>query len=294
MTPAEMRRALAEDGGFLLGGAVDEALCRAVLSAARALFALPAAEKEALRIERSAHYRGWSQMHNERDYREQIHFGRELPAAGDDPPYLRLVGPNLWPPDPAFRAAVLAYMDAVARVGEGILKAFTEGAGGVAEEGYLLLKMIGYHPQPAAAPRSGVAAHVDFSWLTLTLQDSAGLAIRRPDGVWVEVACVEGALWVHPGEILELATGGRYRATPHRVLNRSTERTRVSMPLFLNPPLTATVRALAPAAERAPEDEGHVHRVLGASREGGLHFGEAEWRRKGLEGWCAECSPGRL
>jgi hypothetical protein len=22
-----------------------------------------------------------------------------------------------------------------------------------------------------------------------------------------------------------------------------------------------------------------------------LHFGEAEWRRKGLNGWCAKCAP---
>ncbi len=168
---------------------------------------------------------------------------------------------------------------------------------GPAREGYLLLKLIGYHPQPAAdVQRPGVAAHVDFSWVTLTLQDSPGLEICHPGGDWALVDPVPGGLWVHPGELLQVASRGAFPATPHRVINPSLARTRVSLPLFLNPPLTARVEPLIPAAT-APSAEDvppapHVHRVLPPDAPPRpLHFGEAEWQRKGRNAWCHLCAP---
>ena len=57
-----------------------------------------------------------------RDYREQLDVGPEQPApelAGDDPPWMRLLGPNQWPADlPDFKNRVQAYdagMAALAR-----------------------------------------------------------------------------------------------------------------------------------------------------------------------------------
>lgn len=303
LQPEAVHRALFDGGGFLLVGALDEAMVHGVLAAARDFFALPASIKQAVAIERSPHFRGWSEMHNARDWREQVHLGRELPPAGDDPRYLLLEGPNPWPPDPAWRAVILAYMRAVAEVGQRVLAAIAEGLGveraafaSVAEEGYLLTKLIGYHPQEGVeARREGVAPHVDFSWITLTIQDRSGLSIRRPDGVWVDVDPRDGAIWVHPGEILELATGGLYFATPHRVINPSSDRTRVSIPTFINPPLRAEVPIFpVPEALRAGHAApagGHVHRVIApGAPPAPMSFGEAEWRRKGLDGWCAECS----
>jgi len=100
---------------------------------------------------------------------------------------------------------------------------------------------------------------------------------------------------VHAGEILQFVTRARYRATPHRVTNRSFERTRVSIAFFLNPPLDTTVSTLTEAYERN-EGQGeheHIHRVLPPSdRSTSLHFGAAEWRRKGRNGWCYLCAPG--
>jgi isopenicillin N synthase-like dioxygenase len=98
--------------------------------------------------------------------------------------------------------------------------------------------------------------------------------------------------------LLQVASGNAYLATPHRVINPSLDRTRVSLPLFVNPPLTGWVAPLVPAAagilEEAPNEAAHVHRVLppGAALER-FHFGEAEWRRKGRDGWCYACSPPR-
>jgi isopenicillin N synthase-like dioxygenase len=306
LSPRVVGDALREAGGFILHPSIDPDLCAAAVKAAHDFFALPAATKAATAIERSPHFRGWSQMHNQRDWREQIHFGCDRPAAGDAPPFRRLEGPNAWPSDASWRAVITAYMGAVSGLGERILDCAaldlgvaTQPFAGVGRDGYLLLKLIGYHPQPSPdALRPGVAAHVDFSWITLTLQDAAGLEVLQAGGAWMEVQPIPGSLWVHAGELLQFASGGAYPATPHRVTNRSVERTRVSLPLFMNPSLTARVEPLvalsgAGVAE-ASSGPAHVHRVLAPDiRAEPFHFGEAEWRRKGRNGWCYACAPPR-
>jgi isopenicillin N synthase-like dioxygenase len=252
---------------------------------------------------RSPHFRGWSRMQNERDWREQLHLGRERRPAGDEPAFRRLEGPNLWPSSDDWRAVTSSYIELASGLGERILvsvaSALGVGAdrfGPVGSDGYVVAKLIGYHPQPSsAAARPGVAAHADFSLLTINLQDGEGLEVRRPGGGWAPVAAQTGTVWVHAGELLEHATQGRYAATPHRVLNPSSTRTRVSIPVFVNPPLDAWVpvfrdgRALASRPRRGARDE-HVHRVLDPNaRAGEFHFGRAEWRRKGLGVWCSAC-----
>jgi isopenicillin N synthase-like dioxygenase len=303
LTAANVGRALRESGGFLVHPSFDADLCARAVAAAHEFFALPRALKQATAIERSRHFRGWSELHNERDWREQIHLGRERAAAGDVPAFNRLEGPNLWPPSAAWRAVLTAYLDAISALGERLLACVAADLGlpaspfaGVGRDGYVLLKLIGYHPQPSAQERRpGVAAHVDFSWLTLTLQDSAGLEVMSPGGGWMQVEALPGALWVHPGELLQVASGGAFTATPHRVLNPSLDRTRVSLPFFLNPPLTGQVQPLVPPTSVAsPTEAAHIHRVFppGAAT-GAFHFGEAEWLRKGRNGWCHACSPPR-
>jgi hypothetical protein len=243
-------------------------------------------------------------MHNNRDWREQLHLGRERPASGPSPAFLRLEGPNLWPPDLDFRRTISSYMDATAALGETVLKRLSEALhlddtpfAGMDGDGYLVMKLIAYHPQTSSTvSRAGVAPHVDFSWLTLTLQDSPGLEVRAPTGGWTLIEPRQGSLWVHAGELLQFATGGRYQAVSHRVINHSIERTRISIPLFMNPPLDAHVPVFVRPPSRSavhPEvSPEHVHRVLRPSVPGDpFHFGEAEWRRKGLGRWCADCVP---
>jgi len=265
---AALARAAREWGCFYVpfGGA------EAAVELAREFFARPEGEKAALGIEESPHFRGYSVMRNERDWREQIHFGREGAAVDGAEGYERLLGPNLWPADLTWRAGVLGLMGELEELGRAVLA----GLGTylpVDEEPYVLLKMIRYHP---AAARPGVAAHVDFSWITLLAQDVAGLEVRTPEGEWVAVPPLPGTLAVNVGEILELASGGYFQATPHRVTTGPVAR--VSLPFFLNPGLDRVVTPTIPGE--------HVHRVL---RGAPLHFGQAEWERKGLGVWCGEC-----
>lgn len=300
--PAELCHALAESGYFRLRHtALSPKRLDKVLDDARAFFDLSHATKSSLAIEHSQHFRGYSEMKNERDWREQLHLGAERPAMGDVPPFLRLEGPNLWPPDPAWRDGILRYLSDVVSVGNGLLAIISVGlaidptsfADKPGLDPYLVMKLICYHPQPDIdGCRPGVAAHVDFSWITLTLQDNiGGLEIRTPDGRWIAVEPEPGTLLVHAGEILAFATQGRFSATPHRVVNRRSDRSRLSIPIFLNPSLQTIVTPIA-GVSSVPRtfDDSHIHRVLSpAETAGSLHFGEAEWRRKGLNVWCTEC-----
>lgn len=273
----------------------DEQRCNQAIELAREFFTLPPAEKQELAIEKSAHFRGYSEMRNARDWREQIHFGREEPA-GAHP----LSGPNLWPASPGWRADLLRLIADFETAGRDILNAMSAGLAlsvnqllPLDEAPYVLLKLIHYLPPPDGQPRSGVASHVDFSWITLLLQDDAGgLSACTPEGRWQDIPPMPGTLIVNLGEILQFVTGARLKATPHRVMNRT--RDRISLPFFLNPGLDRWI-APAPLSRRgaysaAPEAE-HVHRVLPISADIPFQYGDAEWRRKGLGVWCRECVP---
>jgi isopenicillin N synthase-like dioxygenase len=301
---AEIVAALRDPGAFyLVQPSFPAGLCDRVLNAAREFFALPSNEKAAVHIARSPHFRGYSEMHNTRDWREQVHLAPELPAVPCEPEYLRLRGPNLWPQrlGDSWRNTFLDYQLAAGELGRELLGALARGLGlpesaflaPSDDPAYLLMKLINYHPQPdGGAPRVGVAPHCDWSWITLLLQcEVGGLQVRTPAGAWRDVPPVADTLVVNVGELVEVATGGRLRATPHRVVNHSAERPRVSVPVFINPPLSFVVEPAAEESER-PGDTDHVHRVLDpAAPRVPFVFGESEWKRKGLGRWCyhSEC-----
>lgn len=297
---AEERGRLAEactDPGvfYLDHPPVTAGLTDAVLAQARSFFALPRDVKDQVAIERSPHFRGYSEMINARDWREQMHFGPETVTISGRDEY-RLLGPNLWPDPPGepFRRVMLGYLREAERLGLMLLEALGEALG-VAHGHfaalsrpvpYTVMKLIAYHPQPSAAARSGVAAHCDWSWLTILLQDAPGLKVMTREGRWLDVPPRPGAVSVNTGELLELISGGQFRAAPHRVVNLSREQSRLSVPVFINPSLDALVEP-RPAAGTVTEAGGHVHRVAGPGMfQSPFRFGESEWRRKGLGRWC--------
>jgi len=215
-------------------------------------------------------------MRNVRDWREQIHFSTEGAPSG-------LRGPNLWPPIDGWREDLLRLIADLEQAARDVLKVFSPDFLPPVEEPYLLLKLIHYLP---SQPRYGVAPHVDFSWITLLLQDRPGLQFRKPNGEWQDVPHLPGAFIVNIGEILEYATGGQFKATPHRVL--CSDQSRISMPFFLNPSLD---RVITGSPLPPHEDDEHVHRVFINPPAGDFVFGDAEWRRKGQGVWCEQCVP---
>lgn len=91
-------------------------------------------------------------------------------------------------------------------------------------------------PEPGAVR---AAAHGDINLLTCLLAGSEpGLEARDTAGTWHRVPCDPGMMVINAGDMLEMATGGHYPATVHRVVNPPTEdslKPRFSSPMFLHP-----------------------------------------------------------
>lgn len=104
-----------------------------------------------------------------------------------------------------------------------------------------LLRVLRYPPlrgdEPADAVRA--AAHEDINLLTvLPASNEPGLQVRDIHGNWHDVPCDFGSIAINAGDMLQLASGGYYPSTTHRVMNPTGEgatRSRLSLPLFLHP-----------------------------------------------------------
>ena len=269
---ARLREVAHEVGFFyLIGHQVPDGLVDRMLAAARRLFALPQAEKDAVAMVRSPHFRGYTRLggeltRGEVDWREQIDIGPEREPIGGPgkPDYLWLQGPNQWPAGSPELPGIVAEWDAaLATVARSLLSHWAAALGSpvhvfdaaFAGAPATLIKIVHY---PATATRSqGVGAHRDSGVLTLLLAEpgSQGLQVRAArDGDWVDVPARNGAFIVNIGELLELATGGYLRATEHRV-NLRHAADRISVPYFFNPRLDAQIPTLSLPAELAARSE---------------------------------------
>ncbi|MGP6085344.1 isopenicillin N synthase family dioxygenase [Antarctobacter jejuensis] len=246
-TLAELRRG-AEEIGFLIVGntAISAARMRFVLAAYRAFFDLPEAEKRRVDMAATGSNRGWGAPQSEQvdpeanpDYKQVFDSGFEDPESG-----LSVYAPNLWPARPeGFREVIEAYYRDARAVALGLLRGIAEAIG--EERGFFddkfarpmaLLRGNYYPPRPdwAGDKDFGIAAHTDYGCLTLLGSDGvAGLEVLLRDGSWLPVEARPGEFVINFGEMLELWTGGRVKATLHRV--KGTAEERISVPLFFNP-----------------------------------------------------------
>jgi isopenicillin N synthase-like dioxygenase len=103
-----------------------------------------------------------------------------------------------------------------------------------------LLRIIHY-PALDEAPEPGAvraAAHGDINLITVLLAGSApGLQARDTGGNWHSVPCDPGMIAINVGDMLEMASGGYFPSTVHRVVNpeKAEGGARFSMPMFLHP-----------------------------------------------------------
>ena len=270
-----LREAAHEVGFFYLTGhEVPGELSDRVLEAARELFALPAADKDAIAMVHSPHFRGYTRLggeltRGEVDWREQIDIGPQRPPIGGPgkPDYLWLQGPNQWPAAlPGLPGIIDEWDAALSGVARTLLQHWAAALdsppdvfdAAFAEAPATLIKVIRYPAR--AASTQGVGPHKDSGVLTLLLAEpgTRGLQVRRlgsGSGEWVDVPALDGSFVVNIGELLEVATGGYLRATEHRVDLSHTAAERISIAYFFNPRLDAQVPVLALPAELAARAE---------------------------------------
>lgn len=237
----------------------------AVFNATRDFFALPAAQKEALRMVNSPHFRGYTRAgdeitRGERDWREQIDIGAEREAIAPTPgrpSWLRLQGPNQWPDSlPQFKTTLLQWQDTLTHAGRDLLRALALALGqpencfdaAFAHAPVQHLKVIRYPGRSQDTSQQGVGAHKDGGCLTLLLQhERAGLQVLDRNAAherWIDVPPLPGTLVINLGEVLEVQSGGYLRANIHRVVSPPQDADRLSVAFFLSPQLDAELPLL--------------------------------------------------
>ncbi|HEX4113842.1 MAG TPA: 2-oxoglutarate and iron-dependent oxygenase domain-containing protein [Stellaceae bacterium] len=256
---AALRQASRELGFFYLTGhGVAPEFAREVQKVARRFFALSEAEKRAIEMVNSPHFRGYTRLGWERtrgrpDWREQLDVGAERavirPGPGV-PNWARLQGPNQWPESlPELRPVLLRWQSELTALLIRVLRAFAlalDQPEDVFEPIYRdvpnqLVKIIRYPGREAEGDAQGVGAHKDSGIVTAVLQDAQGGLQVETDGGWLDVEPIPGTLVVNMGEALELASDGYLRATVHRVVPPPPGSERLSVAFFLGARLDATI-----------------------------------------------------
>ena len=226
-------------------------------------------------------YRGWFPAQtDEPTYKEGIDLGPDILRGtscveASDP--LREATPlPAEPLLPGWKDAAAGYYQAMEGVAAALMRAMARGLmlpetafDEAFENGISTLRLIRYPARDIAdvSPRSAEKLcvthqgeerllvgrpHCDSGFMTLLAQDGVGgLQARHRDGSWIDVPPDEGCLAVNFGQVLERWTGGRIRATEHRVV--STGCPRFSIPFFYEPRVDAVISPL-PLAGVPPFD----------------------------------------
>jgi isopenicillin N synthase-like dioxygenase len=274
----EIHKACRDTGFFdVANHVVAEDLVAAQFAWTCRFFDLPAEEKMAIHMQRSATSAGYepvgeqtldSQDPDEEkappDLKESFYCGTEL---ADDHPLARArhrsFGHNQWPASlPGFRDQMLAYRAAMCRLGDEVLallalsldlpenhfRPYYEPPG-------TTLRILRYPPQPASARANqlGAGAHTDWGGITLLAQDDlGGLEVRNAGDEWIKAKPVAGTFVVNLGDLMQRWTNGLYRSTMHRVKNLNPAgRNRHSVAFFYGPWREALIECLPTCTDAA-------------------------------------------
>ena len=266
---APLARAVArtcEDTGFLViaNHGIPSRLVEDTFAVAAHFFARPETEKLALKIGKYnigyLPFGGQVVRHSPVNQNTRPNFSESFyitrDRAPDHPDIVEekpLVGLNRWPSDmPEFRAATTAYYAAMeamtTRLVPIVAMALDLPADYFAEafaEPNCTIRLIHYptHPNPDEN-EFGFAPHTDNNFLTFLAQSKLpGLEVRTAEGEWIRPPAVPGTFVVNTGAMLARYSNDRFRATPHRVINRSVA-SRYAIPFFLGPNHDAMVRCV--------------------------------------------------
>jgi flavonol synthase len=240
------------------------------------LLALPRDRKAELASPTGHPYRGWRQwpddfgrLELERFNVGQFDNAEQARAAGLDGEYLGLYAhDNVWPDDdPQLRDLTFRYIAAGRTLAERLLGLYAraqglpEGTFPVSPLPYLTFTVNNYPTW--TYPDTGndedkllLLEHADGSAVTILAQggDYEGLQIQLPDGDWLPVPIVPGALQVFSGTLLTRWTNGLLRPARHRVVAGGAQKRR-SVAIFYYPGLEQVLEPLAPFVEPGEETD---------------------------------------
>ncbi|KAK3938477.1 hypothetical protein QBC46DRAFT_265296 [Diplogelasinospora grovesii] len=241
------------------GHGVPHDVLSGLFEASKKFFALPMEEKAKLDARKRVGRRGYDVLESQTyhtgtlgDLKEGFYIGHNLSPRDPTVQARRFfMGPNVWP-DPALlapgdfkkpveryfaavNALALKLLDLIARTlpyGPDVFSTFSTG--------YVVapLRLLHYPPaRPTAKDgvQLGAGAHTDFGAITLLLQDeNPGLEVLDTErNVFVPIEPSPAAFVVNVGDMLSAWTGGEYKSSVHRVVNKK-PRDRYSVAFFFD------------------------------------------------------------
>jgi isopenicillin N synthase-like dioxygenase len=260
---------------YLTGHGINTEQNASVIAMARQFFALPEEDRRAIAIGKSPHFRGYTILGDEltqgkRDWRDQIDIGPEEQAhvlSKDDPPWLRLIGPNQWPVAmPEMPDIVTNWAERMNHISMELFRALAIGLRHpydyfdhlMTPNPYFRIKIsrypIQHNPKDAG---QGLGLHNDSGLFTFIMQNEvSGLQVER-DGQLQTIEPIPGAFIVNLGEMFQIATSGYLKATKHQVVSPALGTERISIAYFMNPRLDAAFQPIPlPADISAKTDSG--------------------------------------
>ncbi len=272
--------ACTEVGFFAITGhGLSEDKVSELRAAAVEFFALPDSEKALVERPPERISRGWNGMG---DRSLAYSLGEETPpdlqesfVAGPDDvpnePYftcdraLPFFAPNRWPQSqPALRAAMTGYFDAMGGLAQALMQAFALALDlpvgffdDKIDRHASTLRLIRYPGQVHAVPGQRRAGeHTDYGSLTILCGDNlpGGLQVKLRHGDWVDVIRPKGGFICNIGDAMARWTNDRWVSTLHRVgvppAGAPTE-DRISIIFFHNPNYDAEINCITRPGEAA-------------------------------------------
>ncbi|MBP9152171.1 MAG: isopenicillin N synthase family oxygenase [Flavobacteriales bacterium] len=256
----QIHNACTNHGFFYISGhGISEEIQNELEQFSSSFFQLPLEEKMKISMNKGGKaWRGFFPVGDELtsgkpDQKEGIYFGSELDS---EHPKVKsgipLHGKNLFPESPAELAkTVLEYINLVTVVGHAVLRGvalslkfppdYFEAT--ITKNPFILFRIFHYPPQQTNSDSWGVGEHTDYGLLTILKQDAVGGLQVKSRGSWIDAPPIPNTFICNIGDMLDRMTGGLYRSTPHRVLNKS-GRDRYSFPLFFDPDFDSIVKPI--------------------------------------------------
>jgi len=241
---------------------VPPEVVESVYHEAHEFFKLPEEEKMSLGITEGSRWYGYEPLFSQKPDKHGVSRDFKEVFAMAQPEYDRPCGnpgplhaPVPWPRSlPTLKPAACTYMHEMMEL-INRLNAIIEKALGI-ETGFfephfkhplVTMRFFNYHGHDKATIEddwntgvSSCGAHTDFGHVTFIPADTvAGLQVFH-NGDWYNINNAPGAILVNVGDILELWSGGKFKAPVHRVI---TKKVRLSVVTFIYPDWDATIQA---------------------------------------------------
>ncbi len=243
--PLSIKNACENIGFFYIKNhGISDDIINQVKKATQDFFDLPLEEKNKIHINKSKCHRGYVPIKEELldaqgDQKECLDLGIDKEIV------TRLEGPNQWPQSiDSFQDTIQQYQNELIKLAKRLLQGFAESLGldklyfeDKVNDPLAFFRLLHYPCQgkdPGNQTQIGCGEHTDYGFLTILHQDNVGGLEVYNGKEWINAVPIEGTFIINIGDMMEILTKGQYRATIHRVFNR-TDKDRYSMVLFFNP-----------------------------------------------------------